>query len=252
MGNNELTKHYLSMQPISNLMPEAAYFDIIKALDAHFQHNWTWELESTVFAMDNSMVAATVTLYTPGRIYVGRATCPVKEFANAHLYALVAAAETFTQKSGVNPNQPPVAPPSGNMTSEQIMNAINGNGGQIDSSAQFYNHKDENGVQSDSVPFNEMSDKAHNELQQEMGMGNAMNPPQPPSQNDDYNKPKQELGGYSQSQVDRITQFKKQWDIMNNEMFNNYVDMWKTGLTKRDLNPGNIEDFLAWTTKLGK
>lgn len=252
MGNNELTRHYLSKGMITELMPEAAYFDIIKALDAHFQHNWTWELDSTVFAMDNSIVAVTVTLYTPGQIYTGRATCQVKEFANAHLYALVEAAKTFTKKSGVNPNQPPASPPTGNMTPDQIMNAVNGNGGQIDSSAQFYNHKDGNGVQSDSVPFDGISDKAHNEIQQDMGMGNAMNPPQPPNNDEEYNKPKQELGGYSQSQIDRINQFKKQWDIMNNEMFTNYVNMWKPGLTKRDLNPTNIEEFLAWTTKLGK
>lgn len=258
MGNNELTKHYLSMQPISGLMPEAAYFDIIKALDAHFQHNWAWDFGNTVFAMDNSVVSATVTVYAPGHIYTGRATCQVKDFANLHLYALVEAAQTFTQKSGVDPNQQP-APPSNNMTPEQIMNAVNGNGGQVDSAAQFYNHKEANGIQADSVPYSGMSDKANHELQQEVGINNAMNPPQPPDNsqngqqnNNDYNAPKQELGGYSQSQIDRINQFKKQWDIINNEMFSNYVDMWKTGLTKRDLNPQNIEDFLAWTTELGK
>lgn len=257
MGNNELTKHYLSMNPVSNLMPEAAWFDIIKALDTHFQHNWSWELDSTVFAMDNSVVAATVTLYVPGHVCTGRATCQVKEFANAHLYALVEASKTFTQKSGVNPNQPPAAP-SGNMTPEQIMNAVNGNGGQVDSTAQFYNHKDANGVQSDSVPYDNISNKADKEIQQETGMANVMNPPQSDNSqngqqnNDDYNAPKQEFGGYSQSQIDRINAFKKQWDVMNNEMFTNYVSMWKNGLTKRDLNPGNIEEFLAWTTKLGK
>lgn len=259
MGNNELTKHFLSMQTVSGLMPEVAYFDIVKALNQYTSGNWAWELISETFAMDNSVIAVTVQLYIPGHVFSGRATCPVKEFANAHLYALVDAAIPFTSKSGVNPNQQPQSPPSGNMSADQIMNAINGNGGNIDSSAQFYNHKDANGVQSDSVPFDGMSDKAHQELQNEMGMGNAMNPPQQPDNsnnsqqnNDEYNRPQEKLNGYSQSQIDRIAAFKKKWDVMNNDMFNNYVRMWNKDMTKKDLNPQNIEQFLAWADTLGK
>ena len=260
MGNIELTKHYLAMQPVQGKMPEVAYFDIIQALDSFFNGNWTWELAHQEFAMDNSQVATTVTLYTPAHIYTGRATCPVKEFGAAHLYALLEASKTFIQKSNnSNPAPQQGQPPVGNMTSEQIMNAINGNNGQIDSSAQFYNHKDEHNVQADSVPFDQMTNNANQQLQQEMGMGNAMNPPQPQTNpqngqqnNDEYNKPQEKYNGYSQSQIDRIEEFKKQWDVVNNQMFSNYVNMWHNGWNKSNLNPQNIEEFLAWTKQLGK
>lgn len=253
MGNTELTKYYLSKQPIQNKMNEVPYFNIIKALDAHFQGDWTWELINETFAMDASQIGMTVILYVPGHVYSGRAVCPVKEFGLVHLFALVDASQSFTIKSGQNgqPNNNQQQPQ--NMTSEQIMNAING--GPVDSAAQFHNAKDQNGQQAQEIPYNQVTDNAHQQMNQEM-FGNQMNPPQPPQNtqpnNDEYNKPQERLRGYSQSQLDRIDAFKKQWDIMNNEMFSNYVSMWHDGYTKKDLNPQNVEDFLAWTQGLGK
>lgn len=249
MYTNELTKYYLSKSPITNQkMKETAYFNIIRAIDAYFNGDWTWELISETSAMNNTRVAATVALYVPGHVYTGRAVCDVKEFGVVHLFALVDACQTFMQKdtSGQSNNQQ--TQNTGNMTPEQIMNAINGSE-QVNNSAQFYNHKDEHGVQSESVPYENVSDNAHKELQQEVGIGNNMNSPE---QANDYDTPKESLHGYSQHQLDRIEAFKKKWDVVNNEMFNNYVIMWNKSMTKANLNPQNIDGFLDWTENLGK
>lgn len=257
MCNTELTKHFLSLQPSSGMMEETAYFNIVGALEKHFNGNWSWELVNETSAMDKSVVSATVTLYVPGRVYTGRATCPVKDFASVHLYALLDACSTFMKKAnGIQTQNQSAGQQTGNMTAEQIMNTVNGTNG-VNNAAQFYNHKDENNVHSGELPFNSMTQNATQEIQQEMGMGNAMNPPQNPPQNtqpnnDEYNMPNANLGGYSQSQVDRMNEFKKNWDVANNDQFSNYVRMWHPGFTKKDLNPNNIEDFLAWTKRLGK
>lgn len=251
MCNTELTKYYLSKSTnLTSKMPETAYFDIIKSLDVYFNHDWTWEFISETFAMNNTKVAATVALYTPGHVYTGRATCDVKEFGNVHLFALVDASRSFMDKpnSQSSPSSQQTQQNTGNMSPEQIMNAING-GGQIDSAAQFYNHKDADGTQSESVPYENISDKAHKEIQEDMGLGNNMNQPQQPS---DYSQPKENLHGYSQQQLDRIEAFKKKWDVTNNQMFNNYVVMWDKTMTKANLNPQNIDSFLDWTDRLGK
>ena len=254
--NNELTKFYLSQSSVQvNPMPETAYFDIIKALDKHFNKCWAWTLESETFAMNDTRVSATVHLYVPGHVYTGRATCEVKDFATVHLFALTDACQTFMEKENANPIQQP-SPQTNNMTSEQIMNAINGNN-QMNNAAQVYNHKDSNGVQSDTVPYDGVTDQAHKELENEIN--GAMNQPTQPNpsqnnaqQNSDYERPKPELNGYSQRQIDDIEKFKQKWDIVNNQMFNNYIQMWNKNFTKANLNPQNIDDFLKFTEKLGK
>ena len=265
MSNVELTKYYMGLQQKTEKMPEVAYFNIIPALDQHFNGQWTWELADEKFAMDNTVVCTTVTVYTPGKVYTGRALSKIKDYSMNHLHAIVDACKSFTNTvSGQSSQVPQTITPSNvmQMTPEQIMAAMGQPQPQpqqqVDSAAQFYNYKDEQGNPTTEVPFDAMTDKCHQELQQEMGMVNQNQPvpqqiPQPQQNMSDYDMPKEHLKGFSQHQIDRINQFKKDFDILNDEMFGNYVNTWdKTLTSKKDIVPSNVEAFLAWAENLGK
>ena len=257
MSNTELTKYYMGLQLNTNKMPEVAYADIIPALDKHFNGQWTWELADERFAMDNTTVCTTVTVYTPGKVYTGRSLCKIKDYASNHLFAILDACQTFIQKNLAQPQQGQASQASQQMTPDQIMNAINQQPQQqVNTAAQFYNYK-ENGMPSDTVPMDAMTDNCHKELQQEMGMipPQAQQPVPTPQQNNgqDYDAPLDKYKGFSQRQIDRLNQFKKDFDILNDEMFGNYVNTWDKSLTsKKDITPANANAFLDWAEGLGK
>lgn len=262
MSNPELCKFYLGMQPTNTTIPEVAYADIIPALDKHFGTHWTWELADERFAMDNSTVCTTVTLYTPGRIYTGRSLCKIKDYHASHLFAILDACQSFIKKQTATSNasaQNNAPAPGQQMTPEQIMNAI----GQqtstapVDTAAQFYNHKNENGIPLQGVPIDSMTENCFNELAQETSNAVAQPQPQPQPQtqpaNNDYDAPLDKYKGFSQRQIDRLNQFKKDFDIMNDEMFGNYVNTWdKTLTSKSQITPANANAFLDWVESLGK
>ena len=281
MSNIELTKYYLGQQMTTSQMPETAYFDIQKALDEHFQKNWTWELVDERVVEDGSgvNVMTTVMLYTPGRVYTGRSYCKVRDYHENHLHALLNACKSFmTVGKATQPTPIPQTSPQ-QMSADQISAML----GQqqapqqpIDTAAQFYNYKDEQGRPANEVPFDQMTDNCTKELQQEMGMVqkdepdqvpfNTGNPggmvyppnnPQPPQQNmAQAPQPQQQTGlinGYTQQQIDRMNKFKKDFDITDDVMFGNYVNTWDKRFTsKKDINPGNIDAFLAWVDTLGE
>lgn len=250
MSNTELTKYYMGLQLNTNKMSEVVYTDVISALDKHFNGQWTWELADERFAMDNSIVCTTVTVYTPGRVYTGRSLCKIKEYATNHLFAILDACQTFIEKNMAQP-QPQSNPVNQQMTPEQIMNAIGQQPQQVNTATQFYNYKDEQGMSANNVPFEAMTDNCHKELQQEY-----MTPPvqtQPQQNNIDYDAPQEKYKGFSQRQIDRLNQFKKDFDILNDQMFGNYVNTWDKSLTsKKDITPANANAFLTWAENLGK
>ena len=260
MSNTELTKYYMGLQWTTfNKMPEVAYTDIIPALDKHFNGQWTWELADERFAMDNSVVCTTITLYTPGKVYTGRSLCKIKDYASNHLFAILNACETFTAPQATTQAQPQPAPQNQQMTPDQIMNAIQQQNvaqpASVDSAAQFYNYKDQNGMPADSVPFDAITDNCHKQLQQEMGMAPQQQemPQQNVDPNADYNAPQAKYKGFSQRQIDGLNKFKKDFDILNDQMFDNYVNTWDKSLTsKKDITPYNADAFLAWAENLGK
>jgi len=264
MSNVELTKYYLGMQQKTEKMPEVACSNIIPALDQHFNGQWTWELADEKFAMDNTVVCTTVTVYTPGKIYTGRAFNKIKDYHVNHLHAIVDACKSFTNTVSGQSSQAPqsINPSNLQMTPDQIMAAVGQTQPQpqqVDTAAQFYNYTDAQGNPSTEVPFDAMTDRCHQELQQEMGMINPNQPvpqpiPQQPQQNmADYDTPQERLKGFTQRQIDRLNQFKKDFDILNDEMFGNYVNTWDKSLTsKKDIVPSNVESFLAWAENLGK
>ena len=71
--------------------------------------------------------------------------------------------------------------------------------------------------------------------------------------NADYNAPQAKYKGFSQRQIDGLNKFKKDFDILNDQMFDNYVNTWdKTLTSKKDITPANADAFLAWAENLGK
>ena len=275
MSNTELTKYYLAMQPNTQIMPETAYFDIIEALQKHFNGQWTWELADEKLIMDGTTVSTTVTLYIPGKVCTGRSLCKIKDYHNNHLFALLDACQTFMEKktNSFMKGQPQNNESDSNhntMTADEIIKAMgNPPQEQVNTAAQFYNYKDNNGMPVEGVPFDSMTDNCHQELNQEVGINTPQNniqsqPPMPPQQNNpqmnmnnnqnvDYNAPQARLKGFSQRQVDGINKFKKDYEITNDAMFDSWVNTWKPELTsKKDIIPDNVDEFLKFIDDMGK
>ena len=273
MSNTELTKYYLAMQPNTQIMPETAYFDIIEALQKHFNGQWTWELADERIVMDGTIVSTTVTLYIPGRVCTGRSLCKIKDYHNNHLFALLDACQTFMEKKTNSfmkgqPQNNESDPNHNTMSVDEIMKAMNPPQEQVNTAAQFYNYKDNNGMPAEGVPFDSMTDNCHQELNQEVGIEIPQNNTQSqsvPQQNNsqmnmnnnqnnvDYNAPQARLKGFSQKQVDGINKFKKDYEITNDAMFDSWVNTWKPELTsKKDIIPDNVDEFLAWIDDMGK
>ena len=258
MSNTELTKYYMGLQcTTTNKLPEVAYTDIISTLDKHFNGQWTWELADERFAMDNTTVCTTITLYTPGKIYTGRSLCKIKDYSENHLFAILDACKSFMAENKViQPQQSNFNSTNQQMTPEQIMNALGQQPQQqVNTVAQFYNYKDELGMPSNNVPFEAITDNCQKELQQEYI--NSSSQPQkttlPQQGNADYNAPQARYKGFSQCQIDKLNQFKKDFDILNDQMFGNYVNTWDKSLTsKSDITPANADAFLTWVENLGK
>lgn len=253
--NVELVKHYMGLTKKIPDIKEVAYFDIIKELNQKAD-SWNWELEDEkIFEIaGEKRVMTTVTVYLPGRISTGRSVCKLSDYHNNHLFAILDACSWFiTSKTNSTVNPSPCNIPSNNtpnqMTPDEIMSMVQQPQQQtIDNQAQFYNYK-ENGMPSQEVPFDKMTDNCHNEMQQSL----METPQEVPQQISDYDKPQERLKGFSQHQIDRMNQFKKDFEILNDEMFGNYVNTWNDQFTsKKDITPNNVESFLSWVEQLGK
>ena len=244
-----LATHFLEKTPTNFTTPmtEVPYTDIISELDKRFQKSWAWEIADEKVIEDGTGVniMTTVTLYTPGQIFTGRSYCKVRDYHVNHLHALVDASKTFTKTNNAPVQQQSVQPTTQQMSADQITAMINQQNQTVDSAAQFYNYKDEQGRPADGVPYDNMTQNCTNELQQELHMPVPQSAPQP----------QQNVGkhGYTQEQIDRMNKFKRDFDITNDEMFGNYVNTWDKRLSsKKDINPGNIDAFLNWTETLGE
>lgn len=272
MANTELCRYFLQKQFSTQKMPEVIYTDIIQALDKHFNYDWTYEVVSELPIIDGSSITVTVQVYVPGRVLTGRCTCKSTDYGQAHLRAILDAVSyiidektAYAQPTSSNiPQQN-----NGQMSADQINAALQGQQqGQkmVNTKEQFYNYT-ENGMQTDGVPMDKMTDNCHQELQQEM-FGNGqntqqqastpqsptpnqqppMNPPVSGPNDPDYNTPQQRLGGYSQRQIDGINAFKRDFDVVDDQMFASWVQSWDQTMTrgKRSLTPKNVDNFLAY------
>lgn len=265
MGNNELVKYYMSQQANTALMADTSYFDIIKALNNHFNGNWTWELDAETVVEDGTgkNVMTTITLYVPGHVYTGRSYCKIHDYHENHLHALYNASLSFIDRSKSGQQTPPqnnTQNMPNQLTPEQIAAMT---GGQtslppVNTAADFDNYKDSQGRPASEVPFNDISTNASNEMMNNLiGQVNTNDCNQLPIPASEHpiNQPQQQnnaTGGYTQAQIDAINTFKKENNIENNDMFDNWVSYWHKGWGKKDLTPQNIDDFINWTKTAGE
>ena len=256
MSNTELTKYYMSLQFNNNKMNKVSHDNILSELDKHFNYQWTWELDDEKILLDNTAVSTTITLYTPGKIYTGRSYVKIKDYQVNHLYAILNACQSFMETNDINNNQSIVNENINNqqMTANQIMEALNQQPQQsVNTVNDFYEYKKSDSNLPDGVPFDEITDNCFNELQQELGAKSSSPIQQESNNGQDYDAPLDKYKGFSQRQVDRLNQFKKDFDIINNEMFGNYVNMWDNNLhDKNHITPTNANAFLDWIDELKK
>jgi len=268
MNNTELCKHYIeqkiSINTIQNV-PEKSIFDI---LDESFNKNWTWEISDEKFYADNSAVCTTVTLYIPGRVLTGRSFCKLKDYPTNHERAISNACLRLMETNppqlyqSVSPLLDSEMAKSQNMTPEQIMESL--------SQTASLNLPDTN-TQPNISSFPEIGNPevSQNNITLETAVMPTTPPPQiqpinsqantqqpiqePPNGVYGPDDPQPRYKGCSQNQMDGIKQFKTDFDILNDDMFNNYIKTWDKKLkTKADLTAANVDSFLKWIDSLGK
>lgn len=272
--NTQLTQHFLGLSPKEEMMSEVSYYDIIPALDKHFDHKWAWEVTDERLIMDNSMVSTTVAVYAPGRVLTGRAVAKIKDYGFNHLHALVDACSIITLKKVQIKDEQTGTVSSQQMSAEQIMAMAGGQNpgtAPINSIPQADNYRNEQNIVDDDLPFFMSSDEVLNQMAP--APNNVAAPPVPQNNNtltpqapqqpqtqapnntygSAYMQPNPALNGYSQCQVDRMNKVKQMLDIVNDNMLGNWVNTWNSSFTsKKDLTPMNIDAFLSWAEDFAK
>ena len=252
MSNPELCKYYLNLTPTTAMMEEVSFFDIITALDKHFNKQWTWELADERFAKDNSVVCTTVTVYIPGRILTGRSLCKIQDYHEVHLRAILNACSTFITKKMTVTNNETKQQEVKQMTPEEIMNMVQGQQPStlpVNSASQFYNYEDNQGLPNQGVPFDQITENCHQELTNQIDSSTNQSTPDSIG----YDEPNPKLRGFTQHQIDRLNKLKQDLGISSDHMFGNYVHTWNATLSKKsDITPDNVEAFLDWAEIIAK
>lgn len=268
MNNPELCRYYMQQENTVKIIPNVPGKNIIDILDEAFDKNWTWELTDERFYADGQSVSTTVTVYLPGRVLTGRAMCKLKDYLDNHERAIDNACfrlmGTMQPYQSVSPLLESEMAKTQNMTAEQIM-------------ASLSHTASLNPVNSDTQPINSSSSEvgipevSQNTINPETAQMPATPPAQlktqesiPTTQTNTSatppvdgvygpDDPQPRYKGFSQSQVDKLNQFKADFDILNDDMFANYVKTWDKALkSKGDITPSNVNAFLAWVDSLGK
>lgn len=248
------------------IIPNVPDKNIIDILDEAFDKNWTWELTDERFYADGQSVSTTVTVYLPGRVLTGRAMCKLKDYLDNHERAIGNACfrliGTRQPYQSVSPLLESEMAKTQNMTAEQIM-------------ASLSHTASLNPVNSDTQPINSSSEVGIPEVSQNtINPETAQVPATPPQLKTQESIPTTQTNastappvdgvygpddpqprykGFSQSQIDKLNQFKADFDILNDDMFANYVKTWDKALkSKGDIIPSNVNAFLAWVDSLGK
>lgn len=259
MSNPEIAKYYLALQPLAHpMLFNATRDNILNCLQDYFQGNFAWEVTNESVLLDGTVVSTTVMVYTPGRVYTGRASSNIKDYATNHLEALLSACRPLiengttanTTQSVQTTQQAPQAPQNGNMTPEQIMAAV---GGRLQQSAPQPQQQQSNPNADLPFYFGPNDPNAPEEVRKQ---AQESLPPQYRDKPLEYYQPDERIHGYSRCQWDRMIAFKKAWGVTNDSMMTNYIHMWKPNLPNPTFNeaitPNTIDEFLAWTDRLGK
>lgn len=270
MSNPEIARHFLALQPLAQKLSNVNRNNVLTRLQECFQDKWAWEVADERLILDGTFVSTTVMLYMPGRVCTGRSVMNTKNYSDNHLEALVEACKLLMDYNATTvttlPQTASQPPQQGNMTPEQIMAAVNPQQAQAPQPQPFGQPQP---ATNDDLPFYfgptdpnappEVKAQYQAQLQaqqqqaQQQGNPQSRIPVQYQGRPPEYYQPKKP-GGLSQYQKDRTADFKKKWDILNDEMLANYVLMWNPSATNpyQALNPGNLDDFLDWTDRLEK
>lgn len=249
--NTELCRHYLSLEPVTELFRESSFATIIPALDKHFKGEWTWEVTDEKFAMGDSTVCTTVAVYIPGRILSGRSLCKVINYNENHLRAIVDAVSVITVKEMTVKNSETNKEDVINFTAEEIAKMIEDDHKKeselpISNTVQIDNYKDDKGIPNQGVPYDQITNNCINQMIDEIAKPKE-------DENSDLDVPQARLKGFTQRQVNRINEIKKAFDITDDKQFTNYLKLWKPSITcKADLKPDNVEEWFKFIEEFRK
>lgn len=262
-------------------IPNAQDKSIFTILDECFGANWTWELADEKFYADGTSVCTTVTVYIPGRVLTGRSMCKLKDYPSNHERAVDNACLHITEEvkicQQVSPLLDSEMAKTQNMTPEQIMESLNNMtegfteqpiqntpNTPIESNIQQFPNKSINELL-DNTPEDfpiYSGSETNQQVAQDINTQPAQeplptSPPQPQlnTQTTEYgpDDPQPRYKGFSQNQIDGINKFKSDFDVINDNMFANYVKTWNKELKdKNDIKPDNVDEFLKWIDTLGK
>lgn len=261
MSNPELAKYYLGLPTAQGKIAAPTPSTILSCLEGYTSGKWTWETTDEFTLMDNSMLCTNVALYIPGRVLSGRSVCPVKESANNHLNALIDAVKVITVDGDVSRprviESPSTVQPTG-MTVDQIQNALNAN--QQQQGAPLPAPAPQPSQDDSDLPFyfGPTDPNAPPEVKAQYAAQQAaqqLQTPPPPQGNTqypaDYDAPQERYKGFSQHQMDRMADFKKRAEVINDEVLRNYIHMWNPNFcSKAHLTPQNVDEFFDWYDRL--
>lgn len=243
---------------ITGVQPE----NVIQLLSETYP-NWTWEVVSERITSIETCIMD-VRVYLPGRILYGRTVYNEENAGTAHYKAIQNACEALEFNNSSNkqqqvtsnfttPTQPQqtsnqAKPIQGDIVSEQeIMDIVMNNNAKVDKkTAQPENKMIENLEQLNNdprteVPYDKISDKCFDQMEESMATTAATQQSQ------------QKPVKFTKEQVDAVNKIKTDFNIINNEMFGNYVNSWDPKLSRKsDLTPANVDSFIKWANSLGE
>lgn len=258
MSNPELAKFYLGLPIAQGKMTTPTADTLFNCLEEYSKGQWTWEVTNEFLVMDNTTVCTNVVLYVPGRVLSGRSTCAVKDVATNHIRALMDAAKLITSNATQHTTAPQTPPQTVNynMTADQIQNALNANMQQPSAPQAAPQQPQDDGLPFYMGPTDPQAPpdvKAQYAAQQ--GAQQApQTPPPPPGGSQyppDYDVPQERYKGFSQHQMDRMADFKRRAEVVDDEALRNYIHMWNPNYcSKVHLTPQNVDEFFDWYDRL--
>ena len=238
MVNEALSTKFLSKPPVAiTRVNEVPYNQIISLLHKVTNSDFSWTVADEQFVnIENEMcVMTTVTLYVPGYISTSRSLIKLVRYADNHLFALLDAVKNL------------------NMFLEQK------EPGKINTSAEFVNAKDDKGMPTETVLFeNVTKEGAKDILIDKDGKKCTIETYDPERDKKPVNKPTASVSSapkkFTPEQIKRLRNIQVEHEIQNAEEFGRYVHSWSAGKlsSKSDITPENADSFLEYMDSLGE
>lgn len=237
---NSLCAHFLGMTPIDVPISCTNPNEIFDSMYKAYGFDWAWEVGETIYFHDNTMLSMFVHVYTPGRVLTGNSCDSVKNISNIPKMAIFNAMSQLVSKGQQQTNKENLVM-SGNMTASQVSEMI---GQETQQSVP----QQQNTEEPEAMNWDDMTEEDF-KAQEEMTFGKPeQNSNVPP----DWDTPKENLKGMSDHQVHDLKKWMKDFEITNDEIFNNYLYTFsKSGQgvilrTQADINGSNVQILLNW------